>query len=139
MKKTAVVLCPGRGTYQKTELGSLAAYYQNPLLGQIDGVRQALGLATVSELDQAERYLHALHQLPSNNAALIYAAGLLQFQGIDRDEYDIVAVSGNSMGWYTTLSCAGVLGCRDWHRNCLRHGQFDGNSRRPAVYLPITR
>lgn len=108
MKKTAVVLCPGRGTYQKTELGSLAAYYQNPLLGQIDGVRKALGLATVSELDQAERYLHALHQLPSNNAALIYAAGLLQFQGIDRDEYDIVAVSGNSMGWYTTLSCAGV-------------------------------
>ena len=65
MKKTAVVLCPGRGTYQKTELGSLAAYYQHPLLGQIDGVRKALGLASVSELDQAERYLHALHQLPS--------------------------------------------------------------------------
>ncbi len=85
MKKTAVVLCPGRGTYQKTELGSLAAYYQSPLLSQIDGVRQSLGLATVSELDQADRYLHALHQLPSSNAALMYSAGLLQFQRMDRD------------------------------------------------------
>lgn len=108
MKPTALVLCPGRGTYQKAEFGSLRPFYQTEILMHIDNKRQALNLSTVSELDGADRYLPALHQQPANNAALIYAAGLCQFTAIDRDDYQIVAVSGNSMGWYTAMSCAGV-------------------------------
>ncbi len=108
MKPTAIVICPGRGTYQKTEFGCLQPFYQSHTLLQIDQSRTALGLPTVSELDTAERYLPGLHQQPVNNAALTYAAGLCQFNAINRDDYQLVAVTGNSMGWYTTLSCAGV-------------------------------
>lgn len=107
-KKTAVVICPGRGTYQKNEFGCLKPFYDTTLLNQIDRVRAQLGLETVSALDSADKYLPARHQLPVNNAALIYAAGLCQFHAINPDEYEVVAVTGNSMGWYTALSCAGV-------------------------------
>lgn len=107
-RKTAVVVCPGRGTYQKNELGCLKPFYDTPLLNQIDRVRAQLGLETVSALDSADKYLPARHQLPVNNAALIYAAGLCQFHAINPDDYEVVAVTGNSMGWYTALSCAGV-------------------------------
>jgi acyl transferase domain-containing protein len=111
MKQTALVVCPGRGTYQKTELGSLAPFYGSKALKAIDQTRHQLGLATVTELDSAPLYLNASHQKPENNAALIYAAGVAQFQSLQQDlaaQYDIVAVTGNSMGWYTALSCAGV-------------------------------
>jgi [acyl-carrier-protein] S-malonyltransferase len=108
MKPTALVICPGRGTYQKNEFGCLRPFYQNDTLLQIDQRRKTLGLPTVSELDRADKYLPALHQQPANNAALIYAAGLCQFNAIKRDDYQLVAVTGNSMGWYTALSCAGV-------------------------------
>lgn len=107
-RKTAVVICPGRGTYQKNEFGCLKPFYDTPLLNQIDRVRAALGLETVSALDSADKYLPARHQLAVNNAALIYATGLCQFSAINPDEYEVVAVTGNSMGWYTALSCAGV-------------------------------
>lgn len=107
-KQTAVVICPGRGTYQKNEFGCLRPFYDTPALNSIDRARLQLGLEPVSALDSAEKYLPARHQAPVNNAALIYATGVCQFQAIDRDRYDIVAVTGNSMGWYTALSCAGV-------------------------------
>jgi len=108
MKPTALVLCPGRGTYQKAEFGSLRPFYQSEILAQIDKTRRTLNLPSVSELDGADKYLPALHQQPANNAALIFAAGLCQFAAINRDDYQLVAVSGNSMGWYTAMSCAGV-------------------------------
>ena len=31
------------------------------------------------------------------------------FLAIDRDRFDILAVTGNSMGWHTALACAGAL------------------------------
>jgi len=108
MKPTALVLCPGRGTYQKTEFGCLRPFYQSKILTQIDQQRRELNLPTVTELDSADTYLPALHQQPVHNAALIFAAGLNQFHAISRDDYQIVAVSGNSMGWYTAMTCAGV-------------------------------
>lgn len=117
MKQTAVVICPGRGTYQKSELGCLSPFYGAATLTAIDGQRLKMGLATVTELDKAGLYLTAQHQKAENNAALIYAAGLAQFQALQsgfagaaafKEQYDIVAVTGNSMGWYTALSCAGV-------------------------------
>ena len=44
-----------------------------------------------------------------NASLLIYACALADFAAIDRDKYDIVAVTGNSMGWYLALACAGIL------------------------------
>lgn len=116
MKKTALVICPGRGTYNKPELGSISANIEasspkikeNLLasLATMDAEREQLGLATVSELDQAKLFKTSLHQKPEHAAALIYAAGYLDFLSIDRDRYDVVALCGNSMGWYTAMACA---------------------------------
>jgi malonyl CoA-acyl carrier protein transacylase len=40
---------------------------------------------------------------------LIYACSAADFAAIDRGRYDIVAVTGNSMGWYTALALAGAV------------------------------
>ncbi len=110
MKKTALVICPGRGTYNKPELGYIAANLSqnnSAVLQQIDSVRAAIGCSAVSELDQMKLFKRALHLQPENAAALIYASGYLDFLAIDREQYDVVAITGNSMGWYTAMACAG--------------------------------
>ncbi|MDP4534995.1 malonyl CoA-ACP transacylase [Alkalimonas collagenimarina] len=109
MKKTAVLVCPGRGTYNKSELGSIQRLHNDKAatLQQFDQARTALGLAKVSELDQQPHYSSRVHQQAENAAGLIFAAGVLDYQSIDVEKYDIVAITGNSMGWYTALCCAG--------------------------------
>ena len=52
--KTAVVICPGRGTYTKTELGVLGRHFADKaLLARFDARRAALGQETLSALDGA--------------------------------------------------------------------------------------
>ncbi|MBL4929292.1 ACP S-malonyltransferase [Fuscibacter oryzae] len=105
--KTAVLICPGRGTYTKTELGSLARFPDRPLLARFDAARTALGQETLSALDGAASYSVAKHSRGDNASALIYACTLgdrLALQGVN-----LVAVTGNSMGWYSALACAGAL------------------------------
>lgn len=107
---TAVVICPGRGTYTKTELGYLRRHFgDRALLAAFDRTRDALGQETLSALDGAAGYSVAKHTRGDNASALIYAATLGDFRAIDRDRIDIVAVTGNSMGWYSALACAGAL------------------------------
>lgn len=108
-KPTAVVVCPGRGGYNKPELGSIFRRHkkQRSLIEKWDARRAALGTDTVSQLDQADKFDFNWHRQADNAAALIYAAGYLDFNAI-KDDYNIVAITGNSMGWYTALACAGV-------------------------------
>ena len=40
---------------------------------------------------------------------LIYAATIGDFMAIDREQIEVVAVTGNSMGWYSALACGGAL------------------------------
>ena len=109
-KKTALVVCPGRGTYNKAELGYIAQHLKHAaLLKQFDAVRAERALPTVSELDQQAMFNRTLHLKAENAAALIFAAGLNDYQCIDPQQFDVVAITGNSMGWYTALGCAGVL------------------------------
>ncbi|MDX1537743.1 malonyl CoA-ACP transacylase [Arsukibacterium sp.] len=112
-KKTAVVVCPGRGSYNRPELGYITQQLANDgpfrqQLNEFDALRGELGLPTVTELDTAASFSSGLHLKAENAAALIFAAGLADFSQINRDKYDIVAITGNSMGWYTALGCAGV-------------------------------
>lgn len=109
-KKTAVLICPGRGTYNKPELGVLGRLFPDAgLLAAFDARRTALGQETLSALDGAARYSVANHTRGDNASALIYAATYGDFLSINRDEIDIVAVTGNSMGWYSALACGGAL------------------------------
>lgn len=110
MKKTALVVCPGRGTYNKAELGYIAQHAKDrALLASFDQVRAELGLASISELDGAAQFSRSVHLKAENAAALIFAAGMQDYRSIVTEQFNVVAVTGNSMGWYTALGCAGVL------------------------------
>ena len=109
-KQTAVVICPGRGTYNKPELGVLSRHFTDKaLLAHFDDMRRTQGQETLSELDGATRYSVAKHTRGDNASALIYAATLGDFRAIDPEKIDVVAVTGNSMGWYSALACGGAL------------------------------
>jgi [acyl-carrier-protein] S-malonyltransferase len=109
-RKTAVIICPGRGTYNATELGYLQRHFPDPrLLSRFDAIRGAAGQETLTALDGADRFLASRHTRGDNASALIYSATLGDFLSLDRDGIDVVAVTGNSMGWYSALACAGAV------------------------------
>jgi len=109
-KLATLVICPGRGTYGKAELGYLKRFHADKaeLIGSFDALRAKRGQQTISELDGAERYSPPLHTRGDIASPLIFTASYADFLGIDRDRHDVVAVTGNSMGWYTTLAVGGA-------------------------------
>lgn len=110
-KKRAVVICPGRGTYNKEELGYFQRLHsgKTDILSVIDNYRLNKGQMSVAELDSQAKYNMRLHSAGENASALIYACAQGDFQAIDTEQYDIVAITGNSMGWYIALAVSGVL------------------------------
>ncbi len=105
----AVLICPGRGTYNKPELGYLGRHHVvHPLLETFDDLRRAEGQTPVTELDGAERFSNATHTVGDAASPLIYAASYLDRQALAED-IELVAVTGNSMGWYIALAAAGAL------------------------------
>lgn len=110
-KERVVVICPGRGTYTKETLGYLKKYrpHLNNFINTLDEKRSALGAATISELDNETNFKPQLHTKGENASALIYACSYADFLNLDTEKYEVVAVTGNSMGWYIALAVAGVL------------------------------
>ena len=109
-KEKILVVCPGRGTYGAAELGYLARHHAgSSLLATFDRQRGERGVEPVSALDSRSRYSTALHGSGENAAPLIYAASILDFLALDLAKVEVVAVCGNSMGWYTALACAGAV------------------------------
>lgn len=108
-RKTAVVICPGRGSYTAAELGYLGRHFPDPaLLARFDALRAPA--ESLTALDGAPRFGAERHGGGHNASALIYAAALGDFLSLD---LDVVAVTGNSMGWYTALACAGAVSAED--------------------------
>lgn len=117
--KTALVVAPGRGTYGKGELGSIARLHGarfGDIIAGFDAQRRERDQPTVSELDGAERFSVATHMRGDVAAPLIYTATMLDWLSIDRARYDIVAVAGNSMGWYSALALGGAVSVEDGFR-----------------------
>lgn len=110
-KQSALVIAPGRGTYAKGELGYLARNHadRSDIIARFDAVRRAKGQPTLTELDGAERFSNSLHLRGDVAAPLIFAASYLDYLAINRHRFDIVAVTGNSMGWYSALACASAV------------------------------
>lgn len=106
-RPTALVVAPGRGSYGKAELGSLARGGVD--LSAYDAVRTAGGKPTLTSLDRAERFSSGVHLAGENAAPLIYAASMADMAAIDPARVEVVAVTGNSMGWYTALAAAGAV------------------------------
>lgn len=118
-RKTALVVAPGRGTYGKGELGSIAQLHGArfaDIIADFDAQRRARGQPTVTELDGADRFSVATHMRGDVAAPLIYTATALDYLSIDRDKYDVVAVAGNSMGWYSALALGGAVSVADGFR-----------------------
>lgn len=109
--KRALLVCPGRGSYGPTELGYLnrpGRSLGHELVSRADAMRAQYDLPSVSDMDGAPRF-EATSHLPARNAsALIYTCSAVDATLIS-DEFEIVAVAGNSMGWYTALHVAGAL------------------------------
>jgi [acyl-carrier-protein] S-malonyltransferase len=116
--EAALVVCPGRGTYGKAELGYLKRFHADKaeLIGSFDRLRADRGQPTISELDGADRFSPALHTRGDVASPLIFAASYADFLAIDRTRFDIAAVTGNSMGWYTALAVAGAVGAEQGFR-----------------------
>ncbi|MEM9402367.1 MAG: ACP S-malonyltransferase [Pseudomonadota bacterium] len=114
MSQTAVIVCPGRGTYNKAELGYLARHHadQQALFDDFDAIRSAAGQAGVTELDGADTFSAATYSRGDVASPLIFAASLADARSID-DDIEIVAVTGNSMGWYIALAVAGAVSPTD--------------------------
>ncbi|GIL39111.1 hypothetical protein [Roseiterribacter gracilis] len=125
-RPAVLVVCPGRGTYNKGELGYLRRLHgdKRDLLDAMDAVRRSEGKATLRELDSRPAFAPPIHTRGDNAAPLIFAASYADFVSIDREQFDIVAVTGNSMGWYTALACAGVLDAIDAFRLADMMGGF---------------
>ena len=111
-KERVVVVAPGRGSYNKDELGYLSRHHQDKadFIQAIDAYRRHHQQVKVSELDGKSKYSFKLHTPGENASALIYACAMADFMEIDQDKYDVVAITGNSMGWYIALACSGALG-----------------------------
>jgi acyl transferase domain-containing protein len=110
-KEKVLVICPGRGTYTATELGYLKRFRpkMDELLGGIDHYRVSHQLPSITELDQSAAYSGALHASAEHAPALIYACAIADFHSLDPAKTEVIGVTGNSMGWYIALACAGAL------------------------------
>ena len=110
-KRAALIVCPGRGTYGKAELGYLKRFHADKaeLIAGFDRLRSERGQKTISELDGAERFSPALHTRGDIASPLIFAAAFADFLSIDRSRFDVAAVTGNSMGWYIALACGAAV------------------------------
>ncbi len=115
-RPSAVLFCPGRGSYSRNELGSIKKHLRPGELADAleaaDHARAKDGRPTITELDSADGFRPGLHLEGRNAAELIFFSTLAHAEAL-RETYDIIAVTGNSMGWYTALSAAGCLSMLD--------------------------
>ena len=113
-KKRIVVICPGRGSYSRETSNYLVDSDSNltSLIRSHDKVRLSEGLLGVSELDSGT-FRTKTHMSGENASPLIYACSLKDFFSIDQQKYEVVAICGNSMGWYISLALGGSLSYED--------------------------
>ena len=108
---TAIIIAPGRGSYTKKELGTLSNI-ESTKLDIADHVRQSFGESSIRDLDSMDRYSTKFHVAGEHASTLTAAYSMADFDQISED-WDIVAVCGNSMGHYTALGLAGALPLED--------------------------
>lgn len=111
--RRAGLICPGRGAYTVASLGSLPS--EHPLVGRAEELRAEYDLEPLLSLDALDRFDPARHLRPANTSPLILLASLLDAEKALED-HRVVAVAGNSMGWYTALAVAGALSFDDAFR-----------------------
>ncbi len=107
------ILCPGRGSYAEKQLRSLPE--SHPWIDVAEGIRREYGLPSLVELDRSEKFSRVDHLHPANVSPLIYLVSMLD-AAATQQEHRVVAVLGNSLGWYTSLAVGGALSFEDGFR-----------------------
>ena len=109
-KERIVIICPGRGSYTREPSGYLKTYgaLAKHRIIFMDEKRNTAGLPTLSELD-SQLFKAKIHMKGEHASTLIYACSLADFLSIDKSRFEIVAITGNSMGWYSALALGGAL------------------------------
>jgi len=126
----ALVVCPGRGSYGRAQLGKLPAH---PIVDALDRYRASLGRPTITELDRAGAFTPKLHVAGEHASLLTFACTAVDVAEI---RAEIVGVTGNSMGFYTALYVSGALDLEDAARlvETLGHYQTDNVIGAQLVY-----
>ncbi len=110
-KPTAVLFCPGRGSYGKDDLGFIGRTLRpGPVadaLRACDEWRRSQNREALSAIDGAEKFRPGLHLDGENAAELIYFGTMAHVEHL-RERFEILAVAGNSLGWYTALPASGA-------------------------------
>jgi malonyl CoA-acyl carrier protein transacylase len=112
-RRRAGLIAPGRGSYTAASLGSLSP--DHPLVLRAEELRARYELEPLLALDGSERFDPARHLRPANASPLILVASLLDAEQALAD-HEVVAVAGNSLGWYTALAVGGALSFDDAFR-----------------------
>ena len=109
-KDRIVVICPGRGAYTRETSGDLASFGASAKnqIAYMDEKRKLAGEPTISDLDSMQ-FRAKIHMAGEHASPLIYACSLADFISIDQNKYEVVAITGNSMGWYSALALSGAL------------------------------
>ena len=112
MPTSSIAICPGRGSYTKKELGQLNRWYRLASAAETieigEKVREARKLKSLLDLDGRKKF-GSFHLHAENASPMIALLTLLEWEHLNREKLDIVGITGNSMGWYTTLILAGCL------------------------------
>ncbi len=109
----ALILCPGRGSYAEKTLRSLPE--SHPFVERAEALRREYELPSLVELDRAAKFDARTHLAPMHASPLIWLVSMIDCERAAA-EHEIVAVAGNSMGWYTALAVAGALDFDDGFR-----------------------
>jgi [acyl-carrier-protein] S-malonyltransferase len=138
--KRALIVCPGRGSYERASLGSLKdrSADATAIVARCDEWRADHGRPTISELDALPTYQGSKHVAGEHASLLTFAAAMADLADLARDRYDVVGVVGNSMGFYTALAASGALSLDDAIRLVDTMGSYqEGNVIGGQVITPM--
>jgi malonyl CoA-acyl carrier protein transacylase len=102
----AVLVLPGRGSYAASSLGTIPT--DHPFVARAEALRAEMGLDSLLALDAADTFEPSVHLRPMNASPLTFLGSMLDAERAAAD-HRIVAVIGNSLGWYTALAVGGAL------------------------------
>ncbi len=110
----ALIVCPGRGSYGRALLGTLRADGRGDdsageILNWLDDYRRGLGRPTLRTLDADVRFSPRRHMAGEHASLMTFGYTLADYACLAPESVRPVAVTGNSMGWYTALAVSGVL------------------------------
>lgn len=136
-----LVVCPGRGAYGPGTLGLLSGRGSaaQTMIDACDAYLCSKGQPTVTELDAEPAFRGSLHVAGEHASLLTVACSLADWAQLDASRYQVVGVTGNSMGWYTALVVSGVLALQDAIELVGTMGAYQrGNVIGGQVMVPLT-